>query len=145
MNKFLAIGRNTKDVELRTTTNGTEVAQFSIAVQRNYKNSKGEYDTDFFNCVAYKGLAKTIHSYIKKGDKLGVEGRLQNRTYETQDGTKKHLTEVIVENIDFIANKKEISINEKTDSQILQEVMEEKDPFAEFGEEIALSDDELPF
>lgn len=145
MNRFIAIGRNTKDVELRTTTNGTEVAQFSIAVQRNYKNSKGEYDTDFFNCKAYKGLAKTIHSYIKKGDKLGVEGRLQNRTYETQDGTKKYLTEVIVENIDFIANKKESSINEKTDSQILQEVMEEKDPFAEFGEEIALSDDELPF
>lgn len=153
MNKVILIGRNTKDIELRTTPSGLDVIQFTLAVQRNYKNSDGEYDADFINCIAFKNTAKTIHQYIKKGHKLAVEGRIQNRSYDSQDGTKRYVIEVIVDNIEFL-EKRESQNNESTEtdiqnmsnSQIVRKVVEEdNDPFTDFANEIELSDDDLPF
>ena len=106
MNRIVLIGRNTKDIELRTTTSGVEVANFTLAANRNYKNAEGVYEADFINCVAYKGLAKTISTYVKKGDRLAVDGRIQTRNYTNSEGNKVYVTEVIVENIDFIETKK---------------------------------------
>lgn len=148
MNKIILIGRNTKDIELRTTQSGIDVTQFTLAVQRNYKNADGEYDTDFINCIAFKSTAKLIHSYIKKGDKLGIEGRIQTRSYDAQDGTKRYLTEVVVDNIEFLESKKEDSQkeNKESNSQALKKAIEdESDPFVDFSKEIELSDDDLPF
>lgn len=106
MNKIIIIGRITKEIELKATASGTEVADFTIAVNRNYKNAEGNYEADFINCVSYKGLAKTINTYVKKGDRLAVEGRLQTRTYQNKEGKNIKVSEVIVENIDFIETKK---------------------------------------
>jgi single-strand DNA-binding protein len=106
MNKIILIGRVTQDIELKATASGTEVADFTLAVNRNYKNAEGNYEADFINCVSYKGLAKTISTYVKKGDRLAVEGRLQTRTYQNKEGKNIKVSEVIVENIDFIETKK---------------------------------------
>jgi single-strand DNA-binding protein len=106
MNKVLLLGRVTQDIELKATASGTEVADFTLAVNRNYKNAEGNYEADFINCVSYKGLAKTISTYVKKGDRLAVEGRLQTRTYQNKEGKNVKVSEVIVENIDFIETKK---------------------------------------
>lgn len=122
MNKVIIIGRITKEIELKATASGTEVADFTIAVNRNYKNAEGNYETDFINCVSYKGLAKTISTYVKKGDRLAVEGRLQTRTYQNKEGKNIKVSEVIVENIDFIeTKKKEQSQNSNENTQGLSQ------------------------
>ena len=73
MNKAIIIGRNTKDIELRQTNSGSSAVEFSIAVKRTFKNANGDYESDFFNCVAFSKLAETISRYVKKGDMIGVE------------------------------------------------------------------------
>ena len=107
MNKVIIIGRTTKDVELKQTTTGTSVAEFSIAVRRAFKNANGENESDFFNCIAFSKLAETISRYVKKGDQVGIEGRLQTRNYTNKEGKKVYVTEIIVENVEFLQNKKQ--------------------------------------
>ena len=106
MNKVILIGRTTKDIELKQTTSGTSVAEFSIAVKRAFKTN-GENESDFFNCVAYSKLAETISKYVKKGDQVGVDGRLQTRNYTNKEGRKVYVTEIIVENVEFLQTKKQ--------------------------------------
>lgn len=107
MNKVLMIGRTTKDVELKQTTTGTSVAEFSIAVKRPFKSANGENESDFFNCIAFSKLAETISRYVKKGDLIGIEGRLQTRNYTNKEGKKVYVTEIIVENVEFLQNKRQ--------------------------------------
>ena len=107
MNKVIIIGRNTKDIELKTTSSGTSAIEFSIAVNRAFKNANGERESDFFNCVAFSKLAETISKYVKKGDQLGVEGRLQTRNYTNREGKKIYVTEIVVENVEFLQSKKQ--------------------------------------
>lgn len=107
MNKVIIIGRNTKDIELRQTTAGSSVAEFSIAVKRTFKNTNGEVDSDFFNCIAFSKLAETISKYVKKGDQVGIEGRLQTRNYTNREGKKVYVTEIIAENVEFLQTKKQ--------------------------------------
>ena len=107
MNKVVLIGRNTKDIELKQTPNGTSVAEFSIAVNRAFKNANGERESDFFNCIAFSKLAETISRYVKKGDQIGIEGRLQTRNYTNKEGRKVYVTEIIVENVEFLQSKKQ--------------------------------------
>lgn len=128
MNKTILIGRNTKDIEQKQTTNGSTVVEFSIAVKRAFKNANGEYESDFFNCVAFSKLAETISKYVKKGDMVGVEGRLQTRNYTNKEGKKVYVTEIIVENVDFLQAKKE---EQKPSANSTEFV--EVDPFAEEG------------
>jgi single-strand DNA-binding protein len=124
MNKVILIGRNTKDIELKMTTSGTSVIEFSIAVKRTFKNASGEYESDFFNCIAFSKLAETISRYVKKGDAVGVEGRLQTRNYVNKEGKKVYVTEIIVENVEFLQPKKqEGQATEQTP------MFEEVDPF----------------
>lgn len=129
MNKVILIGRTTQDIELKRMTNGDEVTTFNIAVNRSFKNANGEYDTDFFPCVAFKKLAETISRYVKKGDLVGIEGRLQARSYTDKDNIKRYVTEVIVDNIDFLQPKPKAEPKPKTDP---------------FGID-PLDDDDLPF
>lgn len=106
MNKIILIGRMTKDIEIRYTQNQKEAGNFDLAVNRNYKNSNGEYDTDFFKCIAWGNLAKTIQTYTSKGSQIAIEGRVENRTYQANDGTNRYVTEVVVEGVHLIDFKK---------------------------------------
>ena len=122
MNKVIIIGRCTKDIELMQTASGTSVAEFSIAVKRAFKNANGEYESDFFNCVAFSKLAETISKYVKKGDQIAIEGRLQTRSYTNKEGRKINVTEIIVENVEFLQTKKQ-------DEAPAEPKWEELDPF----------------
>ena len=107
MNKVIIIGRTTKDIELKQQSSGTAVAEFSIAVKRTFKNANGENESDFFNCIAFSKLAETISRYVKKGDLVGIEGRLQTRNNTNKEGRKVYVTEIIVENVEFLQTKKQ--------------------------------------
>lgn len=106
MNKVFLIGNLTRDVELATTSSGTSVARFSIAVQRRYANADGERGVDYFNIVVWRGQAENCSKYLSKGSKVAVEGRLQNGSYEAQDGTTRHTTDVVAEQVEFVGRKK---------------------------------------
>ena len=136
MNKVIIIGRNTKDIELKQTTAGKAVAEFSVAVNRSFKNSNGERESDFFNCIAFSKLAETISRYVKKGDQVGIEGRLQTRNYTNKEGRKVYITEIIVENVEFLQTKKQ---------EEQAPMFAETDPFTSAKFEEIDADDGLPF
>lgn len=104
-NLVYLIGRLTSDPQVKETDNGGKVAHASLAVTRSYKNENGEYETDFIDCVLFNGIASNTAEYCKKGDLVGIKGRLQVRDYEV-DGEKKKTTEVICDKISFLASKK---------------------------------------
>lgn len=144
MNKAILVGRNVKEIELRATTSGSSVTAFTIAVNRDFKNANGEIEADFINCVAYGKTAELLSKYVKKGDRLAVEGRIQVRNYDNQEGKKVYVTEVIVQNIEFLEPKRE-ECQMATDKENLTLQKEANDPFEEFGQEIEIKDEDLPF
>ena len=95
----------TKDPETRTTNNGNKVCNFTVACRRHVKNASGEYESDFINCVAWKKTAEIVAQYFSKGSKIALTGSLQTRTYDAQDGSKRHITEVLVDGVEFIHPK----------------------------------------
>ena len=123
MNKVIEIGRAVKDIELKQTNSGTAVAEFSIAVKREFKSANGQYESDFFDCVSYGKTAELISKYVKKGDMFGIEGKLQTRNYTNKEGRKVYITEIIVEKVEFLQTKKQETNQEPN--------FEELDPFAE--------------
>ena len=143
MNKVFLIGHLVKDPELRYTSSNIPVTSFTLAVNRNFANQNGEKEVDFINIVAWKKQAEIIHKYCFKGSKVAIDGRLQTRTYEDQSGQKRYVSEVALENIEFLSTKKE-ETREKSNSEILKDVMTDKDPFEEFGDSIEVNT-ELPF
>ncbi|WP_300903737.1 single-stranded DNA-binding protein [Faecalibaculum rodentium] len=104
MNITNLTGRMTKDIELRTTQSGKTVANFTLAVNRRFK-SQGQPDADFFRCQAWGKTAEVLHQYTHKGSQIGVTGRLQNRSYENQQGQNVEITEVIVESMDLLDSR----------------------------------------
>lgn len=160
MNKIILIGRLTKDVDLRYTSNGKAVGSFRMAVQRPFKNQQGEYEADFINCVVWDKAAETIATYVKKGHQFAVEGRLQIRDYE-KDGQRVFVSEVVVENFTFLESKKtgqgEVSNNQKVNTFDGQQnasygarnsnggYSQANDPFLNSGTPIDISDSDLPF
>lgn len=128
MNKVIEIGRTTQDIERRMTASGKSVISFGIAVKRSFKNNDGQYESDFFNCVAYSKLAETMSKYVHKGDLIMVEGRLQTRTYTDKNGKEQKVTEIIVENVEFLQPKKKQENTPYNDEVKFEEV----DPFADF-------------
>lgn len=105
MNKVILIGNLTKDPELSTTTGGISVCRFTVAVGRKYANSEGERETDFINIVVWRNLADNCHKFLKRGSKVAVVGNIQNRSYDANDGTKRYITEVVAEEVEFISTK----------------------------------------
>ena len=105
LNQIVIVGRLVKDPELRETETGKKVTNITLAVPRSYKNVNGEYDTDFIDCTLWTGVAENTSEYCKKGDLLGVKGRVQTRSYE-KDDDKKYVTEVIAEKVTFLTSKK---------------------------------------
>jgi single-strand DNA-binding protein len=146
MNKVILIGRITKDIELKYTSSNIAIAQFNLAIKRDFKNTNGEYESDFINCVAYKNNAELLDKYCFKGSLIAVEGRIQTRNYDGKDGKKIYVTEVITSNIQFLDTKKEVQASKEENKITPEEVEESKsDPFAEFGSEVQLSSEDLPF
>lgn len=105
MNKVILIGNLTKDPELSTTTSGISVCRLTLAVQRKFENADGEREADFINIVAWRKLAETCHKYLAKGRKCGIVGTIQTRSYDAQDGSKRYVTEVVAEELEFLSAK----------------------------------------
>ena len=128
MQKFIGIGRLTKDTELTTTTNGVNVAKNTIAINRKFKNADGQYEADFINIVAWRNVADLLNKYVKKGDRIGVVGSVQTRNYEAADGTRRYITEVVVDELEFLENKN--NNNEKEVNNLKLEPISDSDlPF----------------
>ncbi len=102
INRVVLVGRLTRDPELKYTTNGTASLQFSIAVNRTFTSANGEREADFINCVAWRNQAENMARFVRKGSLLGVEGRIQTRNYQAQDGSKRYVTEVVAESVQFL-------------------------------------------
>lgn len=108
MNSVILVGRITKDLEIKETENNIKVANITIAVTRNYKNANGEYETDFIPCVLWNAIAENTAEYIKKGDIIGIKGRIQSNNILNEDGTIKDVRyEVVAEKVTFLSSKKE--------------------------------------
>lgn len=155
MNKIILVGRLTKDPEVRSTSAGFTTANFTVAVNRNFKNKEGNYDADFLPCVAFRNTADFVSKFFKKGNMISLEGRVQTRNYDAQDGTKRYVTEVVVENVEFVGGKNEGSAPANNDyvdapSEAPTDDMPEydipdQDPYENYDKEVSLSDNDLPF
>lgn len=151
MNKAILIGRLTKDPELRSTSTGRNVCQFSVAVNRTYTNANGEREADFINCVVWDKQAENLAKYQKKGNQIAVEGRIQTRNYDDKDGKKVYVTEVVADRFEFCESKGTKSTSEFDDSYFGPTVEEapttnvSDEPYIDFGDSIELSDDDVAF
>ncbi len=105
MNKVILIGNLTKDPEITTTNSGVSVCRFTLAVQRKFRNENGEYEADFLNIVVWRELAELTHKYLSKGKKVAVVGRIQTRSYDASDGTKRYSTDIVADEVEFISAK----------------------------------------
>jgi single-strand DNA-binding protein len=106
LNRIILIGRLTRDPELRYTPSGVAVASFTVAVDRDFQNQQGERETDFIDVVVWRKLAETVSNHLTKGRLVAVEGRLQIRSYETQDGQRRRVAEVVADNVRFLDRPK---------------------------------------
>lgn len=117
INRINVIGRLTKDPEARHTNSGTAVTSFTVACERNFANANGEKETDFIPVITWRGLAENCGKYLSKGRLVAVDGTLQIRNYEANDGSRRSIAEIIAENVQFLekAEKKEDSFDELSD------------------------------
>ncbi|MFD0050645.1 single-stranded DNA-binding protein [Actinomycetes bacterium NPDC127524] len=172
MNRVILVGRLTKDPELRYTPNGVPVATFTLAVNRAFTNQQGEREADFINCVVWRKPAENVANFLKKGSLAGVDGRVQTRNYEGQDGKRVYVTEILAESVQFLEprsssagerndggsygnqksynndnpfgqNQNQNQRNNNNNNNNYTRV--DDDPFASDGKTIDISDDDLPF
>lgn len=137
LNRVILIGRLTKDPELRYTPAGVAVTQFTLAVDRPFNNN-GEKEADFIPVVTWRQLAETCANYLRKGRLTAVEGRIQIRNYENNEGKRVYVTEVIADNVRFLeSGRQESTQTESRNSN--------QDPFSDQGKPIDISNDDLPF
>ena len=158
MNKVVLIGRLTRDPELRYTGSNTPVATFSLAVNRNFQNQNGEREADFINIVVWRKQAENCKNFLTQGSQVAIDGRIQTRTYDDQNGQKRYVTEVVADNVEFLGSKSSSNSNNSGSNKNVEptpydfgDMPEPKgtdvdsNPFADFGSSIEISDDELPF
>ncbi len=142
MNKAILIGNLTRDPEVRTTSSGTTVCTFSIAVNRRFQNQAGERVSDFFTIVAWRQLGELCGRYLAKGRRVSVIGEIQNRSYEGKDGTKRYITEIIADEIEFLSPKNQGQEGyERSERSYERQASSAAAPDG-FSE---IEDDELPF
>lgn len=150
MNKVFLIGNLTKDPEMRSTQSGVAVCNFSIEVNRRFKNANGEHETDFLNIVAWRQLAELCAKYLVKGRKVAIAGSIQTRTYEAKDGSKRTTFDIVADEVEFL------SANQKGGAQSMPGAYTtavSKDsgtayapqPHNDFGGFTQVDDEELPF
>ena len=105
LNQVVLVGRLTKDLEVKELEDGKKVTNMTLAIPRSFKNADGEYETDFVTCTLWEGVAETTSEYCKKGDIVGVKGRLQTSSYEKEDGNKEFRTQVMAEKVTFLSSR----------------------------------------
>ena len=157
MNKVFLIGRLTRDPELRYTSSNLPVATFSLAVNRNFTSQSGEREADFINIVVWRKQAENVKNYLTQGSQVAIDGRIQTRTYDGEDGKKRYITEVIADNVQFLDSKGSRDNNMSSSNNSYSDVRPsdfsssmpttsvKNDPFSDFGSSIEINDDELPF
>lgn len=173
INRVVLVGRLTKDADLRYTSNGTAVASFTVAVNRQFTNQKGEREADFINCVAWRKTAETLANFTRKGSLVGVEGRIQTRSYDNQQGQRVYVTEVVVDTFSMLESKatsdqrrgsddtdhaktsQQHSYNQTQNNYSQKSAPQNQnsqypdfgnsDPFEKSSQPIDISDDDLPF
>ncbi|WP_423363282.1 single-stranded DNA-binding protein [Mycoplasma sp. P36-A1] len=165
MNRTVLSGRITRDLELKKTQSGRSFINFTIAVNRTFTNQSGEREADFISCIAWGKPAETMATYLAKGSLIGVDGRIQTRNYDDANGRRVYITEVVVENFEFLESRA-ASANNRTSSYSNQQQPQQStrpapaasapqnDFFADFENSnssndilssLDISDDELPF
>ena len=120
VNQIVLVGRIARTPETKTAENGKKYATLTLAVPRNYKNSNGEYDTDFLDCTLWSSVAESTSEYCKTGDMIGVKGRVQSRIVESPDGQKRRKTEIVAERVTFLtsnSNRRDNDTPEKEESE----------------------------
>ncbi|HAM2065720.1 TPA: single-stranded DNA-binding protein [Listeria monocytogenes] len=159
MNRVVLVGRLTKDPDLRYTPAGAAVATFTLAVNRPFKNAQGEQEADFINCVVWRKPAENVANFLKKGSLTGVDGRVQTRNYEGNDGKRVYVTEIVAESVQFLEpkqnavegstpnnNQNEANYsNNNENGSYRASSSQNSDSFANEGKPIDISDDDLPF
>lgn len=138
MNKVQLIGRLTSDPELRYTESEKAFTRITVAVNRKFKKDDESKDADFISVVAWDKKAEIINEYFKKGNRIAIVGRIQTGSYDKSDGTRGYTTDVIIEDFDFIETKSK-------DDRPAPEYTESDDPFSDFGNDIKITDDDMPF
>ena len=114
INRVVLVGRLTKDPEFRTTQSGIDVATFTLAVNRNFTNAQGEREADFINIIVFRKQAHNVNNYLSKGKLAGVDGRIQSRSYENQEGRRVFVTEVVADSVQFLEPKTHNKVVNKT-------------------------------
>lgn len=142
INNVTLVGRLTKDVELKYTPANQAVAQFTLAVNRTFKNANGEREADFINCVIWRQSAENFANFVKKGALVGITGRIQTRNYENAQGQRVYITEVIAENFQMLESRNQQQGQQQ--GQVTQQQAKQPDPFSG-GTPMSLNDDDLPF
>jgi len=161
MNKVILIGRLTKDPELRYTNANRAVTQITVAINRTFTNQNGEREADFINVNVWDKQAENVSKYLSKGRLVAVEGRIQTRNYENNEGKRVYVTEVVASNVQFLESKGSQNAVSNQDFNPFDNNMTEdfsnkenkdvvtvdvdNDPFENFGQSVDLSDDDLPF
>ncbi|MCK8628153.1 single-stranded DNA-binding protein [Fructobacillus cardui] len=142
INRVVLIGRMTKDVELRYTQSGTAVGSFTLAVNRAFKNNNGEREADFINAVIWRKPAENFANFTGKGAQVAIEGRLQTRNYENNQGQRVYVTEVVVDNFSLLESKAEAD-RRRAENGSSQPAQQSSVPFN--NTEVDISDDDIPF
>lgn len=162
INNSTLVGRLIKNPELKYTGNGIAVLSFGLAVERNYKNAQGERETDFINCVAWRGTAETLSQFAVKGSLIGITGAIQTRNYQNNEGQTIYITEVVAENFQMLEPKEVTDKRRGNNQQYNQQptnnqptTQQNDNPFAnvdfnnndpfESNDVADVSDEDLPF
>ena len=154
MNKVCLIGRITKDIEIRYTSSNIPSVRFTLAVNRTFSNQNGEREADFINCIAWRNQAENMNKYVSKGSLVAVEGRIQTGSYE-KDGQRIFTTDVVADNVQFLESKSQSQNKEdnvtpsdfanNTESNAPTTTDTSEEVFADFGDSIEISDDDIAF
>ncbi|WYU49993.1 single-stranded DNA-binding protein [Bacillus sp. FSL K6-0047] len=143
LNRVVLVGRLTRDPEMRYTPNGVAVANFTLAVNRPFTNQQGERDADFINCVVWRKPAENVSSFLQKGSLAGVDGRVQTRSYENNEGKRVFVTEVVAESVQFLEPRGSRDGQSSNAAGNGNSSGYSNDPFSDGA--INISDDDLPF
>ena len=150
INRTVLVGRLTRDPELKHTANNAAVVSFTLAVNRQFTNSQGEREADFINCVIWRKAAENFVKFTNKGSLVGIDGRIQTRNYENQQGQRVYVTEVVVDKFSSLESRGD---RKPADGQQKPNVNQthsnanqtHSDPFADNSKPVDISDDDLPF
>ncbi|ABX80820.1 single-stranded DNA-binding protein [Acholeplasma laidlawii] len=147
INRVVLVGRITKDVDHRVTTSGASVVSFTLAVNRNFTSASGEREADFINCVTWRASADFMKNYVKKGNLLAVDGRMQTRNYEDNDGRTVYITEVVADSVQLLESRSSNQSDNSGQYRNKYEANQSNDAQDELYESTKnlIADDDLPF